>query len=380
MARRSACNVVINGQSVSANAGETLVDAALGGWIVIPHDCRSGQCETCRVTVVSGDVDPQGTADGRTVLACQATVAGDAEIRFEVMPETQKSAGIVAEISLLSPEVVEVVVALQSPLDYRPGQYVKAKFAGFPAREYSPTYRLDGAISGDELVFHIRRLPGGLISTQIGSTIGIGHRVQIAGPFGQAYLREGEGPLVLVAGGTGWAPIWALARAARSRQRYRDLLVIAGSRDAENLYMRPALEWLADDGVRDIIATTESDAVRPVLPGRPTHYLPLFGLEDTVYVAGPSGLVDTVKHKARSASARCYADPFLPSVEAPSLVDRVLQVLRGGRRSGGNVFSPRPPGAVPGLIGSPRLDLSRRSVEAPVIPSIKAPVPRERQN
>ena len=136
---------MINGQSVSANAGETLVDAALGGWIVIPHDCRSGQCETCRVTVVSGDVDPQGTADGRTVLACQATVAGDAEIRFEVMPETQKSTGIVAEISLLSPEVVEVVLGhpLRSGSDHREHRGVDRRGPGiepFTRSDFTRTY------------------------------------------------------------------------------------------------------------------------------------------------------------------------------------------------------------------------------------------------
>src|SRR6202048_4444816 len=97
------CQLVINGQPISARIGETLVDAGFGGWIVAPHHCRTGQCETCRVTVESGSVDDQGTADGRTVLACQATVGGDAGITLEEVPQTPKVAGIVAEISKLSP-------------------------------------------------------------------------------------------------------------------------------------------------------------------------------------------------------------------------------------------------------------------------------------
>src|SRR5262252_10023140 len=102
------CQLVINGQPISARIGETLIDAGLGGGLIVPQDCRTGQCETCRVTVVSGSVDDQGTADGRTVLACQATVDGDAVIAFDEVPATKKVAGIVAEISKLSPEVVEV--------------------------------------------------------------------------------------------------------------------------------------------------------------------------------------------------------------------------------------------------------------------------------
>jgi NAD(P)H-flavin reductase/ferredoxin len=367
------CQLVINGRPVSARIGETLIDAGLGGWVIVPHDCRTGQCETCRVTVVSGSVDDQGTAEGRTVLACQATVDGDAVIAFEEVPETAKVAGLVTEISKLSPEVVEVAVALQSPLQYRPGQYVRMKFQGFPAREYSPTCRLDGSFDPNELIFHVRRLPGGLISSQLGATIRPGHRTQINGPFGHAFLREGEGPLVLVAGGTGWAPIWSLARAARHEQRHRDVVVIAGSRDPDNLYMRPALNWLIDDGVRDVIATTEIDAARPILPGRPTHYLPSLGLEDTVHVAGPSGLVDAVKRKARSAAARCYADAFLPSVQAPSFVDRVMQILRtpAGDAADADALSPRPRGL--GWVLRPFAGTAARRQSAPATAVRPAP-------
>jgi len=342
---RTSCNLVVNGRPVRANVGESLIDAALDGAIIIPQDCRSGQCETCRVKVVSGDVDDRGTADRGTVLACQATLAGDAEITFEEMPPTLKRAGLVAEITSLSPEVLEVVVALQEPLGYRPGQYIRAKFAGFPAREYSPTCRLDGSFDANEMVFHVRRLPNGLISSQIGTGIGLGHRVHIQGPFGQAFLREGPGPLVLVSGGTGWAPIWSLARAARMQQRNRELIVIAGSRDMDNLYMRPALDWLIDDGVRDVIATSEFKPAGSVLRGRPSHYLPLLGFEDTVYVAGPAGLVDVVKRKARSVAARCYADAFIPSAQAPSLIDRVARVFRAGQRNNPNAFAASPSGA-----------------------------------
>ncbi len=92
--------------------------------------------------------------------------------------------------------------------------------------------------------------------------------------------------------------------------------------------MAKSLERLVDDGVRDVIATTEIDATRPLLPGVPTNYLPSLGLEDTVYVAGPAGLVDAVKSKARQARARCYADPFLPGAQKLSMVDRVTQMLR----------------------------------------------------
>src|SRR4029077_6370559 len=133
-------------KTVKANAGETLVDAGLSGWVAIPHDCCSGQCETCRVTVVSGQVDDFGTAEKNTVLACQAKVIGNAAIAFDHVPEVAKRSGLVTGISVLAPDIVEVTVLLNSAIEMRPGQYLSVKFAGFPARELSPTVRPDGTV------------------------------------------------------------------------------------------------------------------------------------------------------------------------------------------------------------------------------------------
>lgn len=369
----SSFDLVINGKTVKANYGETLVDAGLSGWVAIPHDCCSGQCETCRVAVVSGRVDDGGTADKGTVLACQAKVISNASITFEHVAAVAKHTGTITGISTLAPDILEVIVKLSVPLDYRAGQYLSVKFAGFPARDLSPTVRFDGTATPGELVFHIRRYPGGLVSTQVGATIRPGHRVQVRGPFGGAFLREGYGPIVLVAGGTGWAPIWSIAAAARREQRHRDLVIIAGSRDVEGLYMRRSLDWLIDDGVRDIIATAEVGAADPVRRGRPTHYLPSLGPEDTVYVAGPAPLVDAVKRKSRAAAARCYADPFLPNATPLSLIDRVMAMLRRPAASPAEGLSPRP---APTVVAVAR---ARPEPAASSIPPLPAAAPRRSQ-
>src|ERR1044072_5241424 len=100
--------LVINGKTVKANYGETLVDAGLSGWVAIPHDCCSGQCETCRVNVLSGSVDDCGTAEKRSVLACQAKITRNAAIAFDHVPEVAKRSGTVTGIATLAPDIVEV--------------------------------------------------------------------------------------------------------------------------------------------------------------------------------------------------------------------------------------------------------------------------------
>src|SRR3954467_2689673 len=368
----SSFDLVINGKTVKANYGETLVEAGLSGWVAIPHDCNSGQCETCRVNVVSGKVDDFGTAEKNTVLACQAKVVGNAAITFDHVAEVSKRSGLVTGISPLASDIVEVAVLLNTPITMRPGQYLSVKFAGFPARELSPTVRDDGTAAPGELVFHIRRYPGGLVSTQVGATIKPGHRVQVRGPFGNAFLRDGDGPIVLIGGGTGWAPIWSVAAAARRQQRHRDLIVIAGSRDAEGLYMRRSLDWLIEDGVRDVIAVAETGAGGAVRRGRPTHYLPSLGPEDTVFVAGPPPLVDSVKLKSRAAAARCYADPFLPHAQPLSLVDRVMAMLRRPAAAPTETLAPRP---------EPVANPARRRPEpaTTTVPPLPAAAPRRAQ-
>ena len=100
-------------------------------------------------------------------------------------------------------------------------------------------------------------------------------------------------------------------------------------RDAEGLYMRRSLEWLIDDGVREVIATAEIGADRSGA-ARAADALPAF--------ARPRGhrLSSRARRrwsmpsscKSRAAAARCYADPFLPNAQPLSLIDRVMAMLR----------------------------------------------------
>lgn len=306
--------LTINGKTVSAAAGTTLIDAGLQGGVVIPQDCCTGQCGTCRVEVVSGDVDAAGTEEMGSVLACQARLRGSAEIRFEPQPVAMKTGGIVTSVRDLAGEIVEVIVEVTKPVPYLPGQYVKVEFAGFPARDYSPTLTLDGLREINQLIFHIRRMDDGIVSAALGHAIAPGKKVKVRGPFGHAFLRQGEGRLVLISTGTGFAPVWSIAVAARLGQPHRPVVLIASARDPRNLYMRQTLDWLARQGVNDVMLTASgANPLPPARHGRAISFLPALNPSDTVYACGAPEMVEDVKRLAHAAGARCYADPFLPS-------------------------------------------------------------------
>lgn len=158
--------------------------------------------------------------------------------------------------------------------------------------------------------------------------------MRLRGPVGGAAYRTGLGRLVLVSAETGFAPIWAIARAARYVEPEREMVLVAGAERAEDLYMRPALAWLRGTGVGRIVLVASRDpgGAPDVRSGPITAHLPPLAPGDSVYAAGPPEVVRAVERLAGAAGATCAGIPFLPSVSrARSLVTPGERDLTLGR-------------------------------------------------
>lgn len=305
--------VIVNGEQFSARRGELLLDAALTSGVHIPYDCRSGHCGSCRVQIVSGTLFG---SDGREAKACQCRVIADVEVAVEEVPEVTTVNGCLTALQPVAPDVVELCISLQEPLDYLPGQYLQVQFRGYATRCYSPTVPMDRFGDERSLHLHVRRVRGGRVSSALGTDIAVGHRVKLTGPFGSAYLRPGlSNPLVLVASGTGFAPIWSIADAAVRENPRREIALLVGARTIESLYMIPALWRLAScPNVTIVPVTSKSQAASPVVrTGSPVDYLPSLRGDDIVYVAGAPAMVEAVGEIAKASGALWYADAFAPS-------------------------------------------------------------------
>ncbi len=313
------CKVTINGETVPARRGDLLLDAALMNGIELPHDCRSGYCGTCQVRVVNGRCFGGATESTNVVHACQTRVISDLHVIAERTPHVMESAATVADVIDLAPDVIEVSIEAPRAAEYLPGQYLSVRFRGYPPRYYSPTRPLDWPSDPDLMRFHVRRLAKGRVSSALGRTIKRGHRVKLTGPFGAAYFRpQQRGRFVLVSSGTGFAPIWAIAEAAIRENPRRHLVLIAGARDLDALYMIPALCRLARFPHVIIIPTAlrRQGVTSAVQFGQPTEYLPALSSNDLIYVAGGPAIVGATAQIAQSSGASCFADPFLPAVAA----------------------------------------------------------------
>ncbi|MFT3731637.1 MAG: 2Fe-2S iron-sulfur cluster-binding protein [Hyphomicrobium sp.] len=324
--------ITINGKAFRARSGELLLDAALSNGIDLPHDCRSGHCGTCCVRLVQGDVEGGEGSEPSIVHACQCRVVADAVFESDKAPDVRAVDGLVSSLRPLSADVIEVGIRTSRALPFHAGQYTQIRFSGYPSRPYSFTLPLHSNPDGRSVWFHIRRMKGGRVSSSLGKRIKTGHRVQLTGPYGSAYFRnETRGRMVLVATNTGFAPIWSIAVAALRENPERRMMIIAGGRSVESLYMGPALSRLAQfPNVLVVAACSAPEIVPGVMQGRPTDFLPRLLPSDVLYACGAPEMVNSVKSFAAHAGATCHADPFMPTIEGNTgagVVSRVIGLL-----------------------------------------------------
>jgi NAD(P)H-flavin reductase/ferredoxin len=310
--------ITINGHSFLARRGELLLDAALSNGVDLPHDCRAGHCGTCCVRLLSGKVQGGEGSEPGIVHACQCRIIGDAVIEGGQLSGVRSIDGVLSSLHALSPEVMEVGIRTDRALPYRAGQYVKVRFSGFPSRPFSITHPLRGDPSSSSVWFHVRRMQDGRVTSSLGKRIAPGHRVTLTGPYGSAHFRPNlHGRLILVATSTGFAPIWSIAVAALRENPARRMMIIAGGRTMESLYMGSALGKLSRFSNVLVVPVCSAARTLPpgVRPGRPPNYLPRLLPTDVLYACGAPGVVDAIKSVAALVGAVCYADPFLPTTD-----------------------------------------------------------------
>lgn len=310
--------VTVNGNSFLARRGELLLDAALSNGVDLPYNCRAGHCGTCCVRLVSGKVRGGEGSEPGIVHACQCRIVGDVVVEKEQSSGVRTVEGVLSSLRALSSEVMEVGIRTSRALPYHAGQYAQLRFAGYPSRPFSLSHPLHGNPDSRLVWFHIRRTKDGRVTPSLGKRIRPGHRVKVTGPYGSAHFRPNlDSRIVLVGTSTGFAPIWSIAVAALRENPERMMMVIAGGRTLESLYMGPALVQLArfPNVVVVPVCSTPQNLSSAVKLGRPTDFLPRLVPTDVLYACGAPPMVESIKSIAAQAGAACYADPFLPTTD-----------------------------------------------------------------
>ena len=246
--------------------GETVLAAGLRQHLALPFGCQSGTCASCRVRLLEGSVEhgaaeralSQAERDAGYILMCQARPRSDLELRLDQPERLQElrprrlPVRVLAR-SALSHDVVGLVVRLPQgePFRYLPGQYVDFLAADGRRRSFSianapPDYGTGGQASpAATLEFHLRVTPGGWFAHYAQESMPERAILRLEGPLGAFYVREDSDRVpLLMAGGTGFAPIKAMLEAQFRNGLPRPFHLFWGARSWRDLYLHElAQDW-----------------------------------------------------------------------------------------------------------------------------------------
>ncbi|MFJ9450063.1 CDP-6-deoxy-delta-3,4-glucoseen reductase [Herbaspirillum sp. NPDC101397] len=240
-----------SGHQFTCDEGETILTAAIRAGVGLPYGCKNGACSSCKGKLVDGSVT-HGPHQERALSAQDESLGFSlfccARPNSDVVIEAREVAGIgdfpvkkmpvrVAKLDKVADDVI--ILSLQLPandrLQYKAGQYVEFMLRDGKRRSYS----MANAPHKDEhLTLHIRHMPGGLFTDQVFSTLKERDILRFEGPLGTFFLREDSNkPIVLLASGTGFAPIKAIVEQLEHAKSTRPVTLYWGGRRPQDLYM-----------------------------------------------------------------------------------------------------------------------------------------------
>jgi CDP-4-dehydro-6-deoxyglucose reductase len=240
-----------SGTQFTCEDDETVLSAAIRAGVGLPYGCKNGACGSCKGKVLKGAVthkphqaralSEQEKLQGMSLFCC-ALPEGDVVIEAREIGGSsdypiRKMPTRVQSITRAAPDVA--IVTLQLPaneaLAYRAGQYVEFLLKDGKRRAYS----IACAPSLDRpLELHIRHLAGGLFTEHVFGAMKERDILRFEGPLGTFFLREeSDKPIVLLASGTGFAPVKALVEHLMHLKSPRPVRLYWGGRRPQDLYM-----------------------------------------------------------------------------------------------------------------------------------------------
>ncbi|MER6941337.1 benzoate 1,2-dioxygenase electron transfer component BenC, partial [Nocardioides sp. NPDC000441] len=321
---------------ITVREDQTVADASYRQRINIPLDCRDGACGTCKALCESGEYDggtyiedalSEAEAAEGYALPCSMKPRSDLALQIATTSEVAKTGaasytGTVVGLDRLSPTTVELAIDIpnRGELAFLPGQYVNI---AVPGTEVTRSYSFANAPHEERLVFLVKLTPGGAMSTWLTERAAVGDEVTFTGPNGSFFLREARRPVLMLAGGTGLAPVLSMLRQLDVDGCDRGGRLVYGVStdddlvkldEVEELVSRlPGFTW--DHCVSDPASTAANKG----------YVMSLIGDEDlhdgdvAIYLCGPPPMVEAVRTHVAGAGIEptgFYYEKFALAVPA----------------------------------------------------------------
>ena len=244
-----------SGHVFFADAGETILQAALREGFPLPYGCRNGACGTCKGKIIQGMVDfgsynesalSEVEKKAGMALFCRAVpltelviecreIGAIKDIKIKTLPCR------VHKLERVAPDVM--IISLKLPanerLQFLAGQYIDILMKNGKRRSFS----LANAPHDDELLqLHVRNYPGGTFAEHVFTQMKEKDILRFEGPFGTFFLREdSDKPIIFVASGTGFAPVKSILEhvfhVRNSSGNDRQMVLYWGNRTRPDLYL-----------------------------------------------------------------------------------------------------------------------------------------------
>ncbi len=250
-----------SGRSFTAESGESILTAAIRAGVGLPYGCKDGACGSCKCKKLEGAVvhgahqSKALSADEEAagfVLTCCGVPHSNVVLESRQVTEAgafavRKMPVRVARLERLSHDVMGVTLQLPANdvMQYHAGQYIEFILKDGARRSYSMANAPHtlvrpvpgGTTSAPMVDLHIRHMPGGLFTDTVFSTMKERDILRVEGPYGSFFLREdSDKPIILLASGTGFAPIKAVVEHLQFRSITRPTTLYWGGRRPQDLY------------------------------------------------------------------------------------------------------------------------------------------------
>lgn len=310
-------SVTPGGQSFEVEKGrKVILNSALSAGLGFPHNCRVGSCTQCKCKLKSGKVRQLTDSSyvlsaedlkAGMILACQSIPETDLEIDVKLTSGGERlveTRGTIVSQKELTHDIVELRVALDDSMPFKAGQYAEIRLEEFSlSRNYSFAIAPKGH-EANELVFHVRKVPGGKFTQWLFAANRQETRLSVSGPFGDFYLRPADGekpaPIVCVAGGSGMAPILSLLDQASWAGETRDVVYLFGARTQRDLYAdadigRIQQGWRGSLNFKQVLSEEPANTNWTGARGYVTEELDKLQLDwpqVQAYLCGPPAMID----------------------------------------------------------------------------------------
>lgn len=337
-------DVAVAGTEISfpCDPEQTILDAAESAGFSLPYSCRKGVCSSCEGGLTLGSAEVKGRGAVRApragVLFCQARPRSHLEIAPKRIvrrgaPARKVLTATVYRANRPAPDVT--ILDLRFPIGvrskFKAGQYLKVLLDNGDTRNYSlanPPHENDGA------QLHVRHIAGGYFSERILKTLAKGHTLLVEVPYGEFSLdHTSSRPVILVATGTGFAPVRSILEDQLRRGLDRPVRLYWGGRRSEDLYALALVEkWKQRLPGFSFVPVLSQPG--PGWSGR-TGRVHLAVLEDyadlrrhEVYACGNPAMTSAAAEdfvgRAGLAPDRFYRDAFVPSGEPVPSVEPAI--------------------------------------------------------